>query len=139
MIDYHKWHITEVNDAYPSLAPFLLLDFGMAKLTAISLLGISLGMLQGTNHQEWSLINPSEFGEVAAICPLGDVDGDGISDFALGWPQGQQSPGWNGGLASIHSGRTGQLLRALGGRQGSALVGSSLSCSADFDNDGLPD
>ena len=78
----------------------------------------------------------AEFG--AALCSLGDLDGDEIPDFAVGAP-GYDGRGEDIGRVSLHSGADGRELAALeGGRSGSRR-GGALAVAGDFDGDGKLD
>jgi hypothetical protein len=58
----------------------------------------------------WSDVAERGFG--ISVCPLGDIDKDGVGDFAVGackwtWPNGPA-------FVFVYSGKTHQLLRTLG-------------------------
>ena len=83
----------------------------------------------------------------AAVTGLGDVDGDGVSDVAVGVP-GKDIGGEDGipnvGLVYLFSGRTGALVRTLnhpdqGGTEAGAALGSALANAGDVDGDGISD
>ena len=71
-----------------------------------------------------------------ALAELGDLDGDGATDFALGAPFADR-PLANTGTVQIHSGATGALLRRLDGPTEEARFGYSLAGVGDTDGDGL--
>jgi len=78
---------------------------------------------------------PSEFGRSVAI--LGDIDGDGRSDFIVG-SRGSQP----GGSAFVYSGSDGSLLyRKDGGGWSDSVfnLGWSVAPAGDVDGDGRPD
>jgi hypothetical protein len=76
-----------------------------------------------------------------AACVLGDVDGDGRDDFAIGGSGG--GPGWVGGYVEVRSGATGALLLQLGpptsAGAGQVAFGSALAALGDVDGDGRPE
>jgi hypothetical protein len=77
----------------------------------------------------------SEFG--TAIAGLGDVNGDGCEDFAVGAPT-QDSAGLLAGRVEAFSGLDGTRLWMQDGVQGD-LLGRSLASAGDLDGDGLGD
>jgi len=73
-----------------------------------------------------------------AIAGLGDIDGDGASDLAIGAPD--QPPGSSSpGEVTIHSGTTGAVLRTLTGLTTSSKLGVELAAGPDLDGDGFGD
>jgi len=73
-----------------------------------------------------------------AVAGTGDVDGDGIGDYALGSPfSSAVHP--SGGYASITSGATGNTLRFYAPEQSGGLLGYSLDAAGDMNGDGVPD
>jgi hypothetical protein len=75
------------------------------------------------------------FGE--ALCGVGDVDGDGHGDLAVGAPfAGGAGPA--AGRVTVYSGRTGGMLHSFGG-QAFDLFGSAVAAASDFDGDGFGD
>ena len=80
----------------------------------------------------------------AAVAGLGDVNGDGVPDLAVGVP-GKDIGGEDGipnvGLVYLFSGQTGALIRTLnhpdrGGAEAGAAFGSALADAGDVDGDG---
>jgi hypothetical protein len=83
----------------------------------------------------------------AAVAGLGDVDGDGVPDVAVGVP-GKDIGGEDGipnvGLVYLFSGQTGALIRTLnhpdqGGAEAGAAFGSALANAGDVDGDQVSD
>ncbi len=76
-----------------------------------------------------------QFGWVAR--PMGDLDGDGVTDFATSAPtKALRGPG--AGRVYVYSSKTGKLLFTRDGIPGAGL-GTSLSSVGDIDGDGTPD
>ncbi len=73
----------------------------------------------------------------SAIAGLGDVDGDGKGDLAVGAPS-DGSAGPDAGSVRVLSGATGLELFAILGSPGQTL-GSSVAAAGDVDGDGVPD
>lgn len=77
----------------------------------------------------WDGSATSDFG--AAVCNVGDQDGDGVDDLAVSstaWP----SSGW----VEILSGASGVVIARLESERGATSFGGSLERAADVDGDG---
>ena len=72
-----------------------------------------------------------------SVCRLGDVDGDGVTDFAAGAPF-DDAAGNDAGYVRVFSGSTGATLWDLTGEP-SSRFGFSLCAIGDLDHDGAPD
>lgn len=75
---------------------------------------------------------------------LGDVDGDGVADFALGCPEaiGFSCNPSGGGVVHVYSGRTGVELYQVGAPPGAMTLdafGFSIDAVGDTNGDGVPD
>ena len=77
---------------------------------------------------------PSGKGFGTAIAGLGDVDGDGKGDLAVGAPQTGA-----GGEVYLHSGADGHLIRILDNAPHGGQFGSVLDALGDLDGDGRGD
>jgi hypothetical protein len=69
---------------------------------------------------------------------IGDVDGDGFDDIAVGAP-GKDDNGSSSGEVSVFSGRDGSLLWSADGDAGGDQLGWFVSDTGDIDGDGYPD
>src|SRR5690606_24919234 len=79
--------------------------------------------------------NSDHFG--ISVRNLGDVDGDGVGDLAMGAVNI-----WNAGLdgsVQIRSMRTGELLHTIRGPLGGGMFGFSIAPAGDVDGDGAAD
>lgn len=74
----------------------------------------------------------------AGLSAGGDVDGDGVPDFAIGSPYADGTIR-NGGIARYYSGVDGALIYQFYGDDDYAVVGIHPSCTHDFDGDGFAD
>ena len=70
----------------------------------------------------------------ASVCFVGDVDGDGRADYALGSPAG----GAAASFVTVHSGASGEELWRKEDRSGHGL-GTHVAVAGDHDDDGIAD
>ncbi len=75
----------------------------------------------------------------SALALLGDVDGDGVADFAVGAPTREVAGMAGAGAVEIRSGADGALIRTVTGDQPDLVLGKSLAALGDVDGDGVPD
>lgn len=73
---------------------------------------------------------------IYGLYPAGDMDRDGITDYAWSWYDGICN---QGGVVSVQSGRTGARLWWVQGAQWSDQFGSHVAGGGDVNGDGLPD
>jgi hypothetical protein len=88
--------------------------------------GTELYSLPGVNSND-------RFG--AATSDIGDVNGDGIPDLAIGAPGENSSPG----RVYVHSGANGDPLYSITGALGTDLLGTAVAGVGDLNADGIPD
>jgi hypothetical protein len=116
-------------------APFY--DSGRVFVYHGSLAGLSLSPDFGAKINK----NPADFG--ASVAGVGDVNGDGISDVAIGAPRVGDQTTTAGGLVRVYYGsRTGlgnPPAFAATETQTNALLGGSVAGAGDVNGDGLGD
>ncbi|MBI3818475.1 MAG: FG-GAP repeat protein [Planctomycetes bacterium] len=74
----------------------------------------------------------------SSIDSIGDVNGDGIPDFAAGVPYANL-PGIHEGGVQVHSGQNGALLALLHGKNNDDIFGYSVRGAGDVNGDGISD
>lgn len=87
-----------------------------------------------TPFQSWGTPTYSLFGE--DVDAIGDLDGDGISEIAIGVPGAGTA---NNGLVLVYSPTSSTPRLAVNGASGSDALGSAVSRLGDVDADGKPD
>ena len=102
------------------------------------LVRICSGATGATLLQASPAVASSSFG--SCVVGLGDVDGDGVPDFAIGTPYQQVGPS-NTGRVVIASGATGAMLHSFDGSHPEAYLGdrNGLANLGDLDGDGIAD
>jgi hypothetical protein len=81
-------------------------------------------------------VNAGDFGE--AVAAIGDLNGDGACEFAVGAPEGlfaNQLPGF----VVVYDGQSGQVLAQLPGDVYFDAFGQAVSGLGDVNSDGVPD
>lgn len=73
-----------------------------------------------------------------SIAGCGDMDFDGVPDFAVGAPN-QKAGAKSAGKVTFHSGANGAELNFIRGRGRDAFFGTKMVCLGDVDNDMVPD
>lgn len=74
----------------------------------------------------------------SSVAIIGDVNGDGIADFAAGAPF-DDSGGTDSGAVTVYSGATGASIKKLKGAAAGDRFGTSIAAAGDVNNDGFPD
>jgi len=122
-------HALDSCTLHPALTGWLSLTFGLA------VQAVAVGPLRAQT-EVYTLPGTDANGKLgAAIAPLGDVDADGVLDFAKG------SPGENGarGRVRIVSGGDGSTLAFADGASAGDNFGAALAGIGDVDGDGVPE
>ena len=78
-----------------------------------------------------------EFGRGAS--GIGDVNGDGFDDLAIGEPYADKGSRWFAGAVHFYSGMDGTLISTQFGTNQSALLGGLIKRGGDANGDGIPD
>lgn len=74
-----------------------------------------------------------------ALCSIADLDGDGVRELAVGWPDANSGGLSANGAVAVHSGRTGALLSEIPGHAPGILFGTNVADAGDLDRDGYPE
>src|ERR1044071_9839265 len=115
-------------------------DFATSSPTGANSFGIVRVYSGATGTLLWSAQGPaagSQFG--ACVAGLGDVDGDGRGDIAVGAYFADFAGALGAGSVRIYSGATGALIRQHRGDAPDNHMGWSVADAGDVDGDGVDD
>lgn len=110
------------------------------QLTVVSFMGLvgvsaaaSAADLTSAFRTHWGLSDMDALGFAVAV--IGDIDQDGVADYAAG------APGWSlaSGRAYVYSGSSGEQLYAFYGPGTTALFGFAVANAGDVNADGIDD
>lgn len=137
--DFLGWAVASIGDLDADGFPDLLLGAPNASPAGLSLAG-SVEVRSGRTGSLLYRINGQDpaayFGR--SLAALGDIDGDGFDDFAVGAP-GASAEGFpERGSAFVFSGATGALIYRFDGAAAFDEFGAAVA-GGDIDGDGVPD
>lgn len=138
--DQFGWSVSWVGDIDGDGIPDILVGAPQASPGAKTNAGSVLAFSGSTGSLIYRLDgqNPDDaFGYALAM--LGDIDGDGMPDFAVGAPFASPSGRQQAGIVYVYSGASGSLLYAIAGGEAGAGLGFSLSSLDDINGDGIPE
>lgn len=123
------------GDGFPELAVGAYLDSQLLeKAGSVHILSLATGhrlaKLNGEGARDY-------FGY--SIAKIGDVDGDGISDMAIGAKYADPNGMSEAGSVYVYSGSDFSLLQRLDGEAKESLFGSAVVGDVDFNGDGFSD
>ena len=104
--------------------------------TLLWALSLSPLLAQDLGYQINGPSTGSDFG--AAICGIGDLNGDGLGDFVVGAPRDGRN-GLLSGCVRLYSGQDGSLLLEILGDAPGHRFGHRLAGLGDVNGDGIPD
>jgi hypothetical protein len=109
----------------------------VARRVALSLSALAAGSSPALAQTPlFSMLDVNEFG--VAVAYVGDVDGDGRGDFAVGAPRDSTTQP-SAGRVELRSGATGLPIHVTYGSIAGARYGARLAAAGDIDLDGFPD
>ncbi|MEW6744268.1 MAG: protein kinase [Planctomycetota bacterium] len=117
------------------LPAWALRSIGIALITAAAWTGLSDSSAEAQDlWHSWEGLGPGDrFGTVAG---MGDLNGDGIEDIAVGADQNNVGPGY----VIVYSGADpGQAIHTWHGENGDDRFGNYVACIGDVDDDGVND
>lgn len=105
-------------------------------ITASAAIASTARSQTGVTIYDWGDSFSSQLGY--SVAGIGDIDGDGLADVAVGAPHGNGLQ-LDSGYVYLMSGKTGALLRKLEGERTGDRFGASVAGVDDLDGDGTED
>jgi len=134
------WYVARVADLDGDGRPDLAVGAQLTEDVAGTIVGGAwvLSSDTGKELRHWTGPNRlSGFGEIVAA--VGDLDGDGTGEVAVGAPRTNDQTRAKPGDVFVYSGRTGRELRHWTGTQPGELFGRMVVGAGDVDRDGVED
>jgi hypothetical protein len=138
--DYLGWAMTGIGDINGDGMGDLLIGSPSASPAGRPNAGTVVLVSGGTGEVLYELggTEPAGFfGQVVAS--VGDIDGDGVPDFAVGAPEASPHGLNEAGSVLVFSGAAGKLLFRLDGTGRYDQFGAAVAGGGDIDGDGVPD
>jgi hypothetical protein len=100
----------------------------------------SARVYSGATYQQLASFHGNSTGDLCgdSVAVLGDLDGDGCAEIAVGLP-GEDLGGFNAGQVKVFRGSTGALLHSKTGEGDFNQLGRNVCGVGDVDLDGVPD
>jgi hypothetical protein len=118
--------VREIAYGSPFASPQDLVDQGEVRIDSA---GFTIRTLLGSTAEQLG----------AAIAALGDLDGDGVGEYAVGRPNALFGQGTRTGAITVYSGASGSILRQHFGSTYGERFGASIARVPDVDQDGIDD
>jgi hypothetical protein len=120
-----------VDDYLVGAPGFKFFGFSLGRVLVIS------GLTGASIRTHLGVVTGERFG--ATLAGLGDANGDGRADYAVGAPWATGPAGIRTGRVDVISGQTGNVFAALVGSAANGRFGAALGAAGDVNADGLGD
>ncbi len=106
-------------------------------LAALSAAALPAQSTETLLHEHFGVAAGDEVGRALAV--IGDLDGDGLADYAVGAPRADPFGRTNAGTVELCSGADGSRIRLHYGSADHDWLGSAIAAPGDLDGDGVAD